>query len=119
MFSVRYLCLALTLLAVPLPALADTPEELLAAASALYDLKRYKEAAPKLEMFLTNYPTHAKVGPAALALGRCRSEMREFKKAVPAYEKAIASKNPAVMVMAQLGLGESAVYGEMFDKAPD
>ncbi len=118
MFAVRHLCLALTLLAVPLPVLAQAPEELLAAASALYDVKRYKDAAPKLEAFLANYPTHEKVGPAALALGRCRSELKEFKKAVPAYEKAIASKNPAVLVMAQLGLGESAVYGEMFEKAP-
>jgi TolA-binding protein len=99
------------------PALAQSPEEQLAAASALFDAKKYAEAAQQLDKFLTANPRHVKAGAAALALGRCYTELKQYPKAVPAYEKAVASKDPAVLIVAQLGLGEAAIYSEQYEKA--
>jgi hypothetical protein len=62
--------LLLALLAVS-PAAAQSPEEQLAAASALFDAKRYPEAAQRLEAFLAVNGAHPKAGAAAFALGRC------------------------------------------------
>lgn len=117
---------ALTLWAAPIAlistaasarAAADGPEEQLAAASALFDAKKYAEAAAKLDTFLAAYPTHRQAGPAALALGRCRAELKQWDKAVPAYEKAIATRDAAVVAIAELGLGEAAVNSKQWDKA--
>jgi TolA-binding protein len=99
------------------PARAETPEEQLAAASALFDARKYAEAAQKLDAFVTANPKHPKVAPAALALGRCYTELKQFAKAVPAYEKAAAAKDPAVSAVAQLGLGEAAMHTEQWEKA--
>lgn len=96
---------------------ADTPEEQLAAASALFDAQKYAEAAQKLDAFLVTYPKHAKVGTAAFVLGRARAELKQFDKAVPAYEKAVAAKDPNLLTMAELGLGEAAINARQFDKA--
>src|SRR6266571_3704210 len=111
------LSLAVLLGLAPIAASADSPEELIAAASALFDVKRFKDAAPKLEQFLANYGTNDKAGKAALVLGRCYSELQQYPKAIPAYEKAIASKDASVLLAAQLGLGEAAVAAEQYAKA--
>src|SRR5207247_2175360 len=66
---------------------ADTPEEQLAAASALFDAQKYPEAALKLDAFLTATPKHAKAGAAAFTLGRCRVELKQYPQAIAAYEK--------------------------------
>jgi TolA-binding protein len=99
------------------PVAAQSPEEQLAAASALFDAHKYAEAAQRLETFLTANPKHAKAGPAALALARSYVELKQFPKAIPAYEKAIATKDPAVLQIAQLGLGEAALQSDHFEKA--
>lgn len=96
---------------------ADTPEEELAAASALFDAKKYPEAAQKLDAFLTAYPKHPKAPTAAFVLGRCRAEQKQYAQAVPAYEKAIAGRDPDILPLAQLGLGEAAYYAKQYDKA--
>jgi TolA-binding protein len=100
-----------------LPARAETPDEQLAAASALFDAKRYADAAQRLEAFLTANPKHAKFGVAAFTQARCYAELKQYPKAVPAYEKAVASKDPAILTVAQLGLGEAALYAQQYDKA--
>ncbi len=110
---------ALILLA-PMPALyaqAQSPGEQLAAASALFDQGKYADAAKLLDSFLAANPKHPRVGAAALALGRCRSEMGQYAKAVPAYEKALAASDPAVAVTANLGLGEAALQTGQWAKA--
>ncbi len=96
---------------------ADTPDEQLAAASALFDAKKYPEAAQKLDAFLAANPKHPKAPTAAFVLGRCRAELKQYAQAVPAYEKAIAGKDPAILPLAQLGLGEAAYYAKQYDKA--
>ena len=88
---------------------AQNADEQLAAASALFDAHKYPQAAQTLETFLAAHPTHPKAGAAALALGRCRSELGQYAQAVPAYRKAIAAKDPAVTTFAELGLGEAAL----------
>src|SRR5262245_3395664 len=93
---------ALALCVSTLPVLAQSPEEQLAAASALFDAGNYAASAQKLDAFLAKNPKHPKAGAAALALGRCRSELKQFAQAIPAYEKAVASKDPAVVPMAEL-----------------
>lgn len=98
-------------------ALADTPDEQLAAASALFEAKRYSEAAQKLDAFLAANPTHAKAGAAAFALGRCRTELKQYDKAIPAYQRAIATKDTAILTIAELGLGEAAINLHQYDKA--
>jgi len=96
---------------------AQSPGEQLAAASALFDAGKYAEAAKTLDAFLAANPGHARAGAAALALGRCRSELKQYAKAVPAYEKAIASHDPAVTTTAELGLGEAALQTGQWAKA--
>jgi TolA-binding protein len=108
--------LLLALLAVS-PAAAQSPEEQLAAASALFDAKRYPEAAQRLEAFLAVNGAHPKAGAAAFALGRCYSESRQWAKAVPAYEKAVAAKDAGFQAQAQLGLGEAAIHARQYEKA--
>jgi TolA-binding protein len=100
------------------PVLAqESAEEQLAAASALFDAKKYPQAAQRLEQFLTDFPRHDKAAAAALAQGRCYTELKQFEKAVPAYEKAAASKDPAIRSSAQLGLGEAAIQTSQWEKA--
>lgn len=96
---------------------AEPPDEQLAAASALFDAKKYAEAAQKLDAFLADNPKHPKAPTAAFVLGRCRAELKQYTQAVPAYEKAIAGKDPAILPLAQLGLGEAAYYAKQYDKA--
>ena len=96
---------------------AQSPAEQLAAASALFDAGKYAEAAKTLDAFLAANPKHSRAGAAALALGRCRSELMQYAKAVPAYEKAIAAKDPAVTTTAELGLGEAALQTSQWAKA--
>ena len=96
---------------------ADTPEEQIAAASALFSAEKYAEAAQRLDAFLAATPRHPKAGVVAFTLGRCRSELKQYPQAVAAYEKAVASKDPAVSQLAYLGLGEAATYTKDYDKA--
>lgn len=104
----------------PVPAVyaqAQAPEEQLAAASALYDGGKFAEAAKVLDAFLAAHPSHPRAGAAALALGRCRSELKQYARAVPAYEKAIAGSDPSVKTVAELGLGEAALQTSQWAKA--
>src|SRR5258708_9300229 len=96
---------------------AQSPEERLAAASALFGAGKYAEAATRLDGFLASSPNHPKTGAAAFALGRCRTELKQYPQAVAAYEKAVASKDASVALMSQLGMGEAAIYSKQFDKA--
>jgi TolA-binding protein len=98
-------------------AAADSPEEQLAAASALFEAKRYANAAQRLEQFLNGSPPQSKVGVAAFTLGRCYSELDQWAKAIPAYERAIASRDQNIAPMAQLGLSEAAMESQQWDKA--
>jgi len=118
-FNLRVLTGALlALLAMALPcAAAATPEEQLAAASALFDAKKYAEAARQLDSFLAANPKHARVGVAALALGRCRAQLKQWDPAIAAYEKALAGKDAAVLTDARLGLGEAAMSAARYEKA--
>ena len=92
-------------------------DEQLAAASALFDARRYAEAARRLDAFLAAHPKHPKAGAAALALGRARGEMKQWQPAVSAYEKAAATRDPAIVPLAQMGLGEAAVNAGQYAKA--
>lgn len=103
--------------AVAIPTLADTPDEQLAAASAQFGAKHYADAAQKLDGFVTNNPKHPKFAAAVFTLGRCRTELKQYPQAIAAYEKAAATKEPAVMSMAELGLGEAAIYAKQYEKA--
>lgn len=98
------------------PAFAETPEEQLAAASALYSAQKYSDAAQKLEAFLAAAPKHPKAGAAAFTLGRCYTELKAYPQAIVAYEKTIALKDPAVGQLAYLGLGEAAMYAKQYGK---
>lgn len=112
------LALAALTSAAPLaPARAQAGDEQLAAASALYDAHKFAEAAKTLDAFLAAHPKSPKAGAAALTLGRCRSELKQFAQAVPAYEKAVATKEPAVLALAELGLGEAALRTSQWAKA--
>ncbi len=113
-------CLLIALAGVcllPTAGRADSPEEQLAAASALYDAHRYDQAAQKLDDFLAQNPKHAKMGLAAFVLGRCRSELKQYPAAISAYSKAVASKDNAVLSQAELGLAEAAMQTNEYDKA--
>ncbi len=92
-------------------------DEELAAASALFDARRYADAARRLDAFLAAHPKHSKAGAAALALGRARGEMKQWQPAVSAYEKAAATRDPAIAPLAQMGLGEAAVNAGQYAKA--
>ncbi|MGI4790222.1 MAG: tetratricopeptide repeat protein [Janthinobacterium lividum] len=96
---------------------AQAPAEQLATASALYDSGKFAEAAKVLETFLAANPKHPRAGAAALALGRCRSELKQYAKAVPAYEKAITDGDPRIKNVAELGLGEAALQTEQWTTA--
>ena len=110
--------ISLTLLAIaPLNARAESPEERIAAAGALFGAKKYAEAAPKLDAFLVSYPTHSKAGVVAYTLGRCRSELKQYPLAVFAFEKAAASGTNSILIQAQLGLGEAALLSKQYAKA--
>lgn len=116
----RFLALVLlTLLAArsPAAALQASPEEQLAAASALYDQKKFLQAAAVLEGFLKAHPQHARRGPAALALARCYVEQKQYARAIPAYEKAVASRDAATLALARLGMGEAALLDRQFARA--
>jgi len=102
---------------IPSRAAGDGPEEELAAASALYEAQKYSDAAARLDAFLAAYPKHQRAGAAAFALGRCRTELKQFDKAIPAYQKAIAAKDNAVLALSELGLGEAAINLRLYDKA--
>lgn len=110
------LFLAFCLCASPIMA-QQTPVEQLAEASALFDARKYAEAATRLELFLASHPKHPKAGAAALALGRSRAELKQYDRAIVAYEKAIASKDPNVVPTAQLLLGEAAMQTKQWSKA--
>lgn len=117
--NVRLVLLAALILAWvgALPVRAGAPEEQLAAASALFDAKKFPEAAKRLEAFVRAYPKHPKLAAASLALGRARTEMKQWAQAIPAYEKAAAGKDPDIAPLAQLGLGEAAIHAEQYAKA--
>ena len=100
-------------------AYADTPEEQLAAASALYDAQKYDQAASVLDGFLAKNPGHPKSGMAAFVLGRCRSELKQYPAALAAYTKSVASKDATIITEAELGVGESAMQTGQYDKAAD
>ena len=108
---------ALLSLSVASPLLAQSPEELMAAASALYGAQKYSDAAQKLDAFLASSPKHPKAGLVAYTLGRCRSELKQFPLAIPAYEKAIASGTASILSQSQLGLGEAALQTKQYAKA--
>ena len=99
------------------PAQAQAPAEQLATASALYDSRKFAEAAKVLDAFLAANPKNPRAGAAALALGRCRSELKQYAKAVPAYEKALAGGDPSVKNISELGLGEAALQTNQWAKA--
>jgi outer membrane protein assembly factor BamD (BamD/ComL family) len=80
MRAISYLLILIMAAAFAAPARAQSPEEQLAAASALFDAKKYPEASTRLEQFLAANPKHAKAGAAALALGRCYSELKQYAK---------------------------------------
>ncbi len=111
-----WLCLLLLAL-IAVPVQAQSPEEQLAAASALFDAKKYPEAATRLEAFLKGNAKHAKAGAAAFTLARCYTELKDWPRAVTAYEKAIASKEAALLTVSQLGLGEAAFNAGQHAKA--
>ncbi len=96
---------------------AAAPAEQLAAASALFDAGKYAQAAKTLDAFLLANPHSPRAGAAALALGRCRSELKQYALAVPAYGKAIAGGDPKVTTVADLGLGEAALQTGQWAKA--
>jgi TolA-binding protein len=109
--------LTFTLPLCAIPAHAQASAEQLATASALYDGGKFAEAAKVLDAFLAANPKHPRAGAAALALGRCRSELKQYAKAVPAYEKALASGDPSVKNISELGLGEAALQTNQWAKA--
>src|SRR5579872_384263 len=100
-----------------LPVRADTPEEQIAAASALFGAEKYAEAAQRLDAFLAATPRHEKAGVVAFTLGRCRSELKQYPQAIAAYEKAISYQDASISQLAYLGLGEAAMYTHDYDKA--
>ena len=100
-----------------LEAKAESPEDQLAVASALFDKQDYAKAAAKLDTFLAANPTHPKAGTAALVLGQARNQLKQYPLAIPAFEKAVGSKDAAISSMAELGLGEAAINAGKFDKA--
>ena len=100
------------------PAAAVTPDEQIAAASALVDAGKYEKAAQQLQAFLRANPKHPKAAIAAWVLGQCHTQLKQYARAVPAYEKAAATtKDPALKAKAQLGLGEAAINARSWAKA--
>lgn len=101
----------------PVAAKAQAPEEQLAAASALFDAKKYDQAAQTLDAFLAKTPKHPKAGLAAFVLGRCRTELKQYPAAIAAYSKAIATKDATVATESELGLAEAAMQTTKYDLA--
>ncbi|MEP6754995.1 MAG: tetratricopeptide repeat protein [Chthonomonadales bacterium] len=101
----------------PVLAMWDTPEEQLAAASALYDAHKWAQAAVKLETFLKDNPKHMRVGAAAYVLGKCRTEQQQYPQAIAAFEKSLATKDPDVTLMSEMGLAEAAMNSKQYEKA--
>ena len=115
--SILVLC-SLALPALPTLAQGVSPEEHLAAASALFEAKRYDDAAKRLDQFFAAAPNHSKAGIAGIALGKARMELKQYPQAIAGYERAIAgSKDPALKTTAQLGLGEAAMAARQYEKA--
>lgn len=111
---------ALLVLSPLVPAQAQQgPDEQLAAASALFDAQKYAGAAKTLEAFLAANPKHPQAGAAALALGRCRTELKQYAQAIPAYQKAVAAHDPKVTTFAELGLGEAALQTSQWSVAAE
>ena len=105
------------LMGAPAPARAQqpSPDELIAPAKALIDIKKYAPAAEKLEQFLKLYPNEKRVPAAALTLGRAYINLNRYDDAVAPYEKASRSSDPAISSAALLGLGEASLKS----KKPD
>jgi cellulose synthase operon protein C len=104
-----------SILCLPLTAVrADNAQEQLAAASAYFDHQKYSQAADTLQAFLTQHPTHQRVGAAAFTLGRCRVELKQYDQAIVAFQQAIGSHDASVVPLAQLGLGEAAMNAQKY-----
>jgi TolA-binding protein len=93
---------------------ADTPQEQLAAASTYFDRQKYSEAAAILQTFLQEHPTHPRVAAAAVTLGRCRLELKQYEPAIPAFQQALTSKDPDILTQAELGLGQAAINAHKY-----
>lgn len=100
-----------------LTAFAQSADEQIAAASVLYGNNKYSEAAPKLEAALQAAPKHPKAAAVAFTLGRCRFELKQYDKAVAAFEKAVGYKDEKLNLSSLLGLGESALFAKQYDKS--
>ena len=101
----------------PIASNADTPEEQLAAASALFETHKYADAATRLDSFLLANPKHERAGAAAFTLGRCRTELKQYDRAILAYQRAISTKDDSIVTLAELGLAEAAMHLRQYDKA--
>ncbi len=97
------------------PAFADDADEKLAAASAQFTASKFSDAATTLEAFLAAYPGHAKAAAAAFTLGRCRSELKQYDRALVAYQRAV--KDDSLFAVANLGAGEAALHLRLYDRA--
>lgn len=116
--ALSFLALTAVLTILPAPrARADDASEQLAAASALFDAKRFPEAAQKLQAFITAYPKHARVGAAALTLGHCYASMQQWPKAAAAYDKAATSGDTGLAPEARLRFGIASINSGQFEKA--
>ena len=96
---------------------AQSADEQLAAASALYDAKNYAGAAGKLDTFLAAYPKDPHMAAAALALGRCRSALKQYPLAMKAFQKTLDAKDPKLRVAADMGLAEAALQSAQWTRA--
>ncbi len=120
-FSTILVLFSLALSGLPTLAQGVSPEEHLAAASALYGEKRFEDAAKRLDQFFAAAPNHSKAGIAALALGKARMELKHYPQAMAAYDRGLgtpaAAKDPLLKTTLQLGLGEAAMAAKQYDKA--
>lgn len=96
---------------------AQSAEEQLASASALFDTMKYEQAAQTLDAFLAKNGSHPKAGVAAFVLGRCRFQLKQYPAAIAAYTRAIESKDTSIATESQLGLGEAAMQAAKYDTA--
>ena len=110
------ICIALTT-SITGQARAQSADERLAAASALYDAHNYAGAASKLDAFLASYPADPHAAAAALALGRCRSALKQYPQAIKAFQKTLDAKEPTLRVAADMGLAEAALQSSQWGKA--
>ena len=98
-------------------AYAQSADEQLAAASALYDAHNYAGAASRLDAFLAAYPADPHAAAAALALGRCRSALKQYPQAIKAFQKTLDAKEPTLRVAADMGLAEAAMQSSQWGRA--